>query len=209
MMPCGIISRRRQLLARKNDKRKGFLLLILLLASPAFASSLNERLIRQGTVEFFIGSYNMNEPRFDKVYPGGGTIGGLALSSALVNNFNFYLEMKYYPRTGKLTFTLDETRFTLIPLSLGVRFILPLGYLNPYIGGGADFYFYTEDNPIGTVVNYTNGVHFIGGAYVQFSRKIPVMLNVKLKYTTARATENDIQIQLGGLEYGIGLVFAF
>jgi len=30
-----------------------------------------------------------------------------------------------------------------------------------------------------------------------------------LKYTTAKTEENDLEIQLGGFEYGAGLVFVF
>jgi hypothetical protein len=175
----------------------------------ALTFSATERPIRQGTVEFLVGSYNMNEPRFDAVYSKGGLMAGLGLSAAIVSNFNVYLEAKYYSREGKLTFSQEATKLRLIPISLGVRYIYPLGILNPYLGVGADLYFYYEDNPIGTVLNHTSGYHFAGGTYLRFSKSVPLMLNLKIKYTMAKATEGDVQVQLGGLEYAAALVFKF
>ncbi|MDH7513723.1 MAG: hypothetical protein QHH14_12325 [Clostridiales bacterium] len=151
----------------------------------------------------------MNEPRFDAVYSPGGMMAGLGLSSAIVSNVNFYLEIKSYIRKGTLTYSKEKTELTLVPISLGVRYIFPFGILNPYAGGGADFYFYYEDNPIGTILNYTNGYHFMAGTYLQFFKNVPVLINLKLKYTTARAEEDGIKIQLGGLEYTASLVFSF
>jgi opacity protein-like surface antigen len=196
-------------LARKIDKRKGFVLLLAIFILNALTFSQTEKPIRQGSVEFFVGSYSMNEPRFDAVYAKGGLMVGLGLSAAIVSNFNIYLEAKYYNRTGKTTFSQEETKFTLIPISLGGRYIFPLGLFNPYVGAGADFYFYHEKNPIGDVLNHTAGVHFMGGTYIRFLKTLPLMLSLKLKYTTAKATEKDVQVQLGGFEYGVGLVFAF
>jgi len=187
-----------------------FLFLFLFLP-PAFPLdfSFKEKPIRQGSVEFFFGGYNMNEPRFDAVYPSGGIMAGLGLSSALVSNLNFYLEIKAYTRKGTLTFTKEKTELTLVPISLGVRYIFPFGLINPYAGGGVDFYFYYEDNPIGTVLNYANGYHFLTGTYIQPLKKVPVLINLKLKYTSAKAEENAIKVQLGGLEYMASLTFVF
>lgn len=198
---------------RTSIRITGILLLVGFLSMPAFSLSFpftfQEKPIRQGSVELIFGSYNMNEPRFDAVYPGGGTMAGLGLSAAIASNVNFYLEIKYYVRKGTLTFTKEKTEFTLVPISLGVRYIFPFGIVNPYAGAGADFYFYYEDNPIGTVLNYTNGYHFLAGSYIQIWKKVPVLINLKLKYTTARAEENSVKIQLGGLEYTASLVFTF
>jgi hypothetical protein len=196
-------------LTRKIDKRKIILFLAGIFILNILTFSKSQRPIRQGTLEFFVGSYKMNEPRFDAVYAKGGLMPGLGLSAAIVSNFNFYLEVKYYNRKGTLTFSKEKTNFYLLPVSVGLRYIYPLGIVNPYVGAGADFYFYYEDNPIGTVLNYTNGYHFIGGTYIRFVKSLPLMLNLKLKYTSARATENNVKIQLGGLEYAAAVVFAF
>jgi hypothetical protein len=168
-----------------------------------------DRTIRQGSVEFTFGSYNMNEPRFEAAYPSGGPIGGLTLSSALASNINLYLDIKYYSRQGALTFSQEKTAFYMAPIDLGVRYIYPLGFFHPYLGAGLDFYFYYEDNPIGTVLNYANGYHITGGTYLRFVKSVPVMVNVRFKYTWAKTEQNAIQVQLGGLEYCLGLAFTF
>jgi opacity protein-like surface antigen len=200
-------------LTRKIARRKGFLFLTAILVLNVLLSfSATERTIRQGSVEVILGSYSMNEPRFDAVYKKGGLMVGVGLSAALASNVNFYLEVKYYNRTGELTFSKEKTDFYLLPISLGLRYIFPLGLLgrlDPYAGAGVDFYFYSEDNPIGTVLNYTNGYHLMGGTYVRFFKNVPLMLNLKLKYTAATAQEKDVKLQLGGFEYAAALVFAF
>jgi len=168
-----------------------------------------DRAIRQGSVEFTLGSYSMNEPRFKAVYPEGGLIAGLTLSSALISNLNIYLDLKYYSRQGALTFSKEKTTLYIVPLDVGVRYIFPLGHFHPYLGAGLDFYFYYEDNAIGSALSSANGYHVTGGLYFRFAKGAPVMINLRLKHTWARAEEDGIAVQLGGLEYCAGLTFVF
>lgn len=190
-------------------KKKAALFLATSLALNVLAFSSTERAIREGSVEFTLSGYDMNEPRFDAVYDPGGLMTGLSLSAAVVSNVNFYLDIKYYYRQGKLTFSQEKTTFYIVPVDLGVRYIYPFGLFNPYLGAGLDFYFYYEENPIGTVLNYTNGFHFTGGTYIQPLKNVPVLINLRLKYTWAKAEEEDVSIQLGGFEYGVGLAYTF
>jgi len=164
---------------------------------------------RQGTFEIYLGSYNINEQRFKSVYETGGAIKGIILSSALFYNFDFYTEIKAFYKVGQLTYTKDETKLLLVPVSLGVRFVFPSQIILPYVGLGGDVYFYYENNFIGSVLNMAKGFHVLGGAYLQLGKKIPLLLNVKLKYTTAKAKENDLRLELGGLEYGVSLALSF
>jgi outer membrane protein W len=196
-------------LTSQTTIRKIALSLTAFLALNILTFSSPERTIPQGSVEFTLGIYSMNEPRFEAAYPSGGVMGGLTLSSVVASNVNFYLDIKYYSRQGTLTFSKEKTTFYMVPIDLGVRYIYPLGFFNPYLGAGLDFYFYYEDNPIGTVLNYTNGYHITGGTYLRFAKRVPVMVNFRLKYTWAKAEQNATQIQLGGLEYSAGLAFAF
>lgn len=164
---------------------------------------------RQGTFEIYLGSYSINDQRFKDVYETGGAIRGILLSSALFYNFDFYTEIKAFYKVGQLTYTKEETKLLLVPVSLGVRFVFPSQIILPYVGLGGDVYFYYENNIIGTVLNMAKGYHVFGGAYLQLGKKIPLMLNVKLKYTTAKAKNNDLSLQLGGLEYGASLALSF
>lgn len=179
------------------------ILLLSLFSSPGFSA------IKQGTLEFIAGRYNLDDSRFKAVYSEKAPIYGLSLSANLLAPLNFYLEIKYFQRKGALTYTKEKTQFHLLPLSLGIRGVVPIGFINPFIGVGADFYTYYEDNPIGTVLNFTNGYHFITGVYIQ-AGKLPLFLSARLKYTRAQAEEEQgRRIQLGGLETLLGFGFIF
>jgi hypothetical protein len=186
-----------------------FITLAAFLALAAFPLEAQERPIEQGSLEVILGRYDMKEPRFDTVYPPGGLLAGLGGSAAIVSNLNLYLEAKYWEREGELTFSKELTTLRLFPISLGARYIVPLGVFNPYAGAGGDIIFYYEDNAIGTTVNSASGYHVSAGTYLRFSRDVPLMVNLKAKYTWAKAVEGDFEIQLGGLEYSVGLALAF
>jgi hypothetical protein len=190
-------------------KKLGWMAMLVVVIAPVLFPPEARADQRQGTFEIYLGSYNINDQRFKDVYETGGAIRGIILSSALFYNFDFYTEIKAFYKTGMLTYTKEETKLLLVPVSLGVRFVFPSQIILPYIGLGGDVYFYYENNSIGTVLNMAKGYHVLGGAYLQLGKKIPIMLNVKLKYTTAQAKENDLKLQLGGLEYGASLAISF
>jgi hypothetical protein len=192
----------------KNGKAR-LVALAAFLALAAFPIGAQERPMEEGSLEVILGGYAMNEPRFDAVYPKGGLLAGLGASARIISNLNLYLEAKYWERQGELTFSRESTTFRLFPISLGVRYILPLGVFNPYAGAGGDMYFYYEDNAIGTTINSASGYHATAGTYLRLSRNVPLMVNLKAKYTWVNAAEGDFEIKLGGLEYAVGLALAF
>ena len=192
----------------KNGKAR-LIALAAFLALAAFPIGAQERPMEQGSLEVILGGYDMNEPRFDAVYPKGGLLAGLGASARIISNLNLYLEAKYWEREGELTFSKESTTFRLFPISLGVRYILPLGVFNPYAGAGGDMYFYYEDNAIGTTINSASGYHATAGTYLRLSRNVPLMLDLKAKYTWVNTAEGDFEIKLGGFEYAVGLAMAF
>jgi len=190
-------------------KRKAWIVLLALIISNSIFSSALLASDRQGTLEFIIGNYGMNEPRFKAAYQEAGVIRGMALSCQLIYDFDFYLEIRYLNKLGLLTYTKEETKLQLLPISLGIRYVRPMGWAYPYLGVGPDFYLYYETNPIGTVFNSAKGFHFQGGSYFQFLKKLPLWLNLKLKYTKVKTEENNRKIELGGFEYEAGFVIVF
>lgn len=192
-----------------SHKKKSWVIIFLTVILNSVFFSPSSASDRQGTFELIIGSYSMNEPRFKAAYQKGGLIGGFSLSVFIVRDFDFYFEMREFYKSGELTYTKEKTQLLLLPVSLGLRYSRPLGLFCPYLGVGIDYYFYGETNAIGSLVNYTRGFHFQGGSYFKISRKSPVWLNLRLKYTRAKTEENNIEIQLGGFEFGLGLVLVF
>jgi hypothetical protein len=182
-------------------------LALLAVVVPAFAQIPAPK--EQGTFEFYLGQYTIPDARFKEIYGEGGTVVGLSLSSSLAYGFDFYVQLRGFSKKGKLTFTEETTTFLLIPLSLGVRYVLPGSVLRPFAGGGADFYFYYENNPIATTMNVVSGYHLLGGLYVQFGKDSPLRLFGLAKYTRLTAREGEVQVELGGLEYGGGITIVF
>jgi hypothetical protein len=187
--------------------RKAAGLILLVVVSPAFSQT--PPLKEQGTFEFIIGQISITDARFKEVYGEGGTIVGLGLSSSLAYGFDFYAQIRGFSKKGKLTFTEEATTFVLVPMSLGVRYVLPGPVLRPFAGGGADFYFYYENNPIATTMNVVGGYHLLGGLYIQFGKDSPLRLFGMAKFTSLSAREGEVQVELGGLEYGGGITIVF
>jgi len=184
----------------------GTAVLFIVIAVPGLAQTPPRG---QGTFEFYYGKYDIKDARFGDVYKKGGSIQGIGLSSALAFGFDFYSEIKAFYKTGALTYTQEKTTFLLLPLAFGLRYVLPSGILKPYAGGGMDFYFYYENNPIATTLNVATGYHLTAGLFLQFGKNSPLRLNGKVTYTRVKATEDGMSIELGGLEYGAGIAIVF
>lgn len=176
---------------------------LLAAALPAAAS------LRQGTIEFLMGRNRVDEPRFAPVYKNNGPVYGLSFSGTLIYNLSLYLDVKYMSRTGQTTYTKEKSTLSFLPISGGLRYVLPLNYVHPYLGVGTDVYFYYEENPIDTVINAARGTHILAGAYVHPLESVPLALNLRIKWTKAKTTEQDRSINLGGLEYGLTVAVLF
>ncbi len=176
---------------------------------PAAAQDKDGPLARQGSFEVFFGSFGINDPVFSEVYASGGGIGGLAITAALFLNIDFYLEAKAFPRQGQLTFTKERTDFVLLPFSIGFRWRVPLGLIEPFVGGGLDYAVYYEKNDIGTALDYASGAHILGGVSLRPGRRAPIALMLRLRYSMVKAEHAGIEVDLSGLEAGASLAFLF
>ena len=194
----------------KNLKRTGGLaglaaLTVLAFAPPRMASAS----VRQGTIEFLTGRCSISEPRFKTLYEDKGSIQGLSLSGSVFFNLNLYLDVKTLTRTGTLSYTKEKTTFRMIPISAGLRYILPLPIAHPYLGVGVDWFFYNEDNPIETVLDATTGYHLLAGVYLHPFESVPLALNLRVKFTNADAVMEGVPVALGGTELGITFAIVF
>ncbi len=179
-------------------------LLHFVLVPSVFSANKNK-----GTFELVVGHYDLSDSRFKGAYQGGGVIAGIGLSVFVIENFDFFIEAKGFHKFGELTYSKEKTQLFLIPISFDIRLKLPAGPMTPYIGGGIDLHFFFETNPIGNVIDYSSGYNFQGGTYLHFGKNFPILLNLKIKYSKANKTVNNIVIDLGGMEYGVGLAFVF
>lgn len=170
-------------------------------------------------IGFSVGSYKIPDARFAEIYKDEASpIYGLNLSRTLVSlgNFQFDIsaEARLYQKTGAATVSQEEAKFSLKPIiSIAPRLLFQTKYAILFAGGGIDFYSYKEESSLygtdGSISNSASGSHFQAGVYL-----IPPtieFLRIKLyyKFTKVKALENDIEVELGGNEYGVGLCFGF
>lgn len=118
-----------------------------------------------------------------------------------------WLVGNYYSGKGKLPFSEEDTKMTLIGIGGGLKFRATIGAFSPYLGLGPLVYFYEEKNPIGIAKG--NKFGFIGhtGCYLFLSKSI--FLDFFLSYSKNKIQPQRITADLGGLYGGIGLGFAF
>jgi hypothetical protein len=154
-----------------------------------------------------MGAYLMpSDQAFKDIY-GGGLMYGGGLAFRLGQRLRLWLDGMYYQGSGKLTYTLEETKLTLIPIGAGVAFDLGGGGLTPYVGAGARYYMYKESNVIGDVS--ANGIGFVGFAGLKLRLAKGIAVDLRGGYSMCKMTPADFDIDVGGLELGGGLVFEF
>jgi len=77
------------------------------------------------------------------------------------------------------------------------------------VGIGGDIVSYQENSDFHSTSGSTWGYHLEGGVFIKVPRLKFLMLNLYLKITKAIAQEETIEVDLGGLEFGLGLTFGF
>lgn len=169
--------------------------------------------LKSTILSFTGGMYSISDELFKEIYEGSGTTFGAELNQVVLSrdNHNFALTLAFrsFSKTGALTETQEETKFSLTPLSLGLRYLYNLKQIALFVGGGVDFLSYKEENIINDVSGSTTGFHAMGGFFFKFPGFSALNIMAYAKYTSATATENEIEISLGGIEAGLGLSLGF
>lgn len=166
------------------------------------------------TAGFSVGSYQIPADRFQEVY-GGETelIYGLNLSRTLLAykrlRLDISLEARTYSKTGASTLTQDEAKFSMTPISLAGRVLYQTKYIMPFVGFGKDWYSYKEESVLATTDGSASGWHYQVGAFLIIPNLDFLRIKLYYKFTKVTASENGIDVDLGGNEYGVGLSFGF
>lgn len=166
------------------------------------------------TVGLLIGSYKSPDSRFKEVYGDKTSFQyGLNLSRILFDIKGFQvdvsLEARAYGITGKATLSGDETKFRMIPVTFAGRLLFQTKYIIPFAGGGIDWYHYNEESVLANTSGWARGNHFQVGMYIVVPNADYLRVKLYYKYTRVTATANEIDVKLGGPEYGVGLSFGF
>jgi len=159
------------------------------------------------------GNYLVSDETFQQVYGKSGLIYGLEFAYSVYskNNFELYLalEGRHFGKTGASTISQQEAKISLTPVSLSLEGVLSKKFISLFLGLGLDDYFYDEQSALKNTSGSTLGFHVNGGFSVQVPPVEFLKLKVYLRGTWARTTENDLNISLGGAEYGASLLYSF
>lgn len=143
---------------------------------------------------------------FKDIYGSGTTFGG-EVGFGLRGNLSLWLSGDFFTKTGKLTFTGEETKIQITPACAGVQFRFSASRLSPYVGAGVGYFQFKETNPIGEVKEGNLG--FVGKAGLSFDLGTAFFLDLQAKYSYCKVKPQEVEADLGGFQAGLGLGFRF
>ena len=147
-----------------------------------------------------------SEEAFRDIY-GGGLMYGGELSIRIWKGLGVWLGGGYLSREGELTFTKEETNLEIIPLGGGLKYTLAVKPFQLYLGAGLNYYLYKESNPIGDVSDRGLGYTARIGSYIKVIKGF--LIDLYLNYSYCQLLPADFEINIGGLEAGIGIGYSF
>jgi len=188
------------------------LFLLLFAAEAVMAQSENER---KWTIGLFGGLYFMQDEAFQDLYGKSAFFLGAEIPFFLplksIKNVEGLLHFRYLNDKGKTSLTEEEIKLQLIWLSFSLRYAMNFNKFRPFLGLGIDYLLYQEKYPetfpVDSMKGSTLGWHILGGSYYSFSSFLSA--KIYFKYNLAKATEEGVKVNLGGTEWGIGLLYRF
>ena len=158
------------------------------------------------------GFYFMQDEAFQEIYGKSTFVFGGESSIKLPLKFlDVWIGFKQMQDSGKTTFMEEDISLRMIDISFSLRCLINLENFTPFLGPGVDYVYYKEsysgDFPLASISDSDFGFHIQGGSYFHLSN----FLSTKLyfKYNMINTTIEDLKVNLGGTEWGLGLVFCF
>jgi len=162
--------------------------------------------VRNNYISVGANYFSPSEKSFRDMYGEGVTFGG-EVNIRLWRVINIWILGNYYFKKGELPFTKEPTRMTLVPIGIGLKLMVQRNVFNPYIGLGPVFYIYKEKNPIGTANGIGIGIMGDIGCYFRITGGF--LIDTSVNYSYCEARPQNIKADLGGIQAGIGLGYAF
>lgn len=170
---------------------------------------------RIGRYSFSVGAgiRNFSDSLFKNIYGNSGTSLNGDLGVKIGNFLETFLHTDYFKIDGELTYTKEKTTLKIIPIELGLRYLIGLNKecqpkLFPYLGAGAGYYMVKEENPIGTFEKNSIGFFVEGG--LRFYLVGSFFIDAKIKDVFLKV-KNDLgnNMNTGGFSYmgALGITF--
>lgn len=145
---------------------------------------------------------------FKDIYAGGSFTYGGEIGIKIWKNLEIWAGGHYFKKTGKLTFTQEDTTINIMPIYGGIRYRPSKGKFSWYVGAGVGNFKYKEENPIGTVDK--GDIGYIGQAGVMFKIIGALFIDIKGNYSYCKVKPAGVEeLNLGGIQGGIGIGFEF
>jgi hypothetical protein len=142
------------------------------------------------TLGIMSGLYLVQDEVFKEVYGNSIPFFGAEYSLSLpVKGLDIWFGFNYMQDKGKTTFLEEDLTLKMMHFSLSLRYMFYLKILSPFLGAGIDY------------------ITYQGGSYFRITEDLAAKLI--LKYNFAKETRDDLEIQLGGLQLGVGLIYRF
>ncbi|MBD3414127.1 MAG: hypothetical protein GF421_06835 [Candidatus Aminicenantes bacterium] len=162
---------------------------------------------------FTLGNTRPASERFKEVYGNIGVMTGIEISHffPLIQNssLGISLEIRGMAKAGQSTISRQNTLLSMNPITVTGRYILKKGVLRPFLGTGLDIFLYKEQSSLGDHSGAAGGFHLEGGVYCHPPLFDMISIKAGVRWTRAVAQEDSIKVNLGGLEFGLGILLCF
>lgn len=160
-----------------------------------------------GDIQIRAGRFVPSDSYFDQIYGRGWMYGG-DLFLKFANNIDLWIGIGYLHSAGKLTYTQEDTKLTLIPITVGLKYSFLKGKrISPYISAGIGYVFFSESNVIDDVSSGALGLDTRGGAVIQLGAGFG--LDLYAGYSYCKMHPADCEFNSGGIFAGLGLNYSF
>ena len=174
------------------------LLSVLFLAGSANAADF--------MLELKMSYFKPSEPVFKEIY-GEGAEYGIKAESSLYKKFGLIIDSGYFQQQGNLTLTQEKTTVTISFVGPGLTYKLSQGILDLYAGAGFRYYLFEEKNPLGHAKQESLGYFVSLGTYINITKKL--LFDINVNYSGCKIKPVDLEVEIGGLEAGIGIAYKF
>ncbi len=176
----------------------------LILAALAFACAVSAS--ASISAGLGVSYFSPSDPDFRSIY-GGGPLFGAELSVGIAEDIDLRFSAGSFGRTGSLTYTLEETKLSLVPLGIGIDYYFGRRGIKPYVGAGAILVFFHETNVLGDIKHQAIGGTIRAGVAAPLSGRLRA--DIRVAYSFCKMKPADFEFSVGGFEAGAGLAYSF
>jgi hypothetical protein len=145
---------------------------------------------------------------FKDIYKNGPVFGGEIAVSTL-RHLDIWAGGDFFSKTGKLTFTEEETKIRITTLCAGLRYRFSQGSISPYLAAAGGLYLYKEENVLGPASGTGLGIIGQGGVLFKVFKALAFDLHGCYGLCKVKSEEIEKSVDLGGFQTGATLVLRF